>query len=93
MKILNAAKAMLVERTIQYFTDMRENLELTPSDYKDHFSSMGEIILQIDTYESFADICKELETGEWFQTIGYFPDDEDMMEEFLEDVRKTFLAK
>lgn len=92
MTILNAAKAMLVERTVQYFTDMRENLELTPSDYKDHFSSMGEIILQIDTYESFADICKELETGTRFQAIGYFPDDEDMLEEFLDNVQK-YLSK
>lgn len=92
MTVLNAAKAMLIERTFQYFSDMRDNLELTASDYRDHFASMGELVHQIDTYSSFADICKELETGTWFQVIGYFPDVEDMMEEFLNDVNK-FMGK
>jgi hypothetical protein len=91
MKILSAAKAMLVKRTLGFYSDMRENLSLDASEYKDHFSNMGELLLKIDTYESFGDICKDLEKGE-FAEIGYFWDDADMMEEFLENLQK-YLSK
>ena len=85
MKILQAAKNVLITRTVDVYVDMRDGCD-GPSEYKDHFGNMGEIIAKIESYVNFGDICNAIEKEE-FGEIGLVGDDEEM-ENFLYDVKK-----
>lgn len=84
MKILQAAQNVLISRAVDIFVDMRDGVE--PSEYPDHFSSMGEIIQKIESYQNFGDICNAIEKNE-FNILGLFGDD-DEMSDFIYNVKK-----
>lgn len=85
MKILKAAQNILISRTVDIFVDMRDSVD-SPSEYRDHFGSMGEVIAKIESYQNFGDICNAIEKEE-FTVLGLYGDDEEM-EGFLNDVKK-----
>lgn len=80
MSLLSNAKQSLIEHAVQLYLDRRSELDF--EDYKDHFSDLGDIIASIDKIDLFSNLIKALENGE-FEVLGYFPSDEDMLEEFL----------
>ena len=85
MTILTAARNVLISRTVDIFIDMRDTVD-SPSEYRDHFGNMGELIAKIESYQNFGDMCTAIEKDE-FAVLGMFGDDE-MLEEFLYDVKK-----
>lgn len=85
MKILTAAQNVLISRAVDIFVDMRDTCD-SPSEYRDHFGSMGALIAKIESYENFGDICTAIEKEE-FGILGLVGDDEEM-EEFLYDVKQ-----
>jgi len=85
MKILQAAQNVLIQRTVDIFTDMRDTAQ-TSDEYRDHFGSMGDLIHKIESYQNFGDVCTAIEKGE-FSQLGLAGDD-DEMSEFLYDVKK-----
>jgi hypothetical protein len=89
MKILLAAQSILIERAVNVYLDMRETVE--PSQYKDHFANMGEIIAKIEGYSRYGDICNAIEKEE-FSILGLAGDD-DELEEFIGDVREKIYGK
>lgn len=89
MNALKAAQAILVERTVSVYTDMRDTVD-SPSEYRDHFGNMGELIAKIESYPSFGDICSAIEKEE-FGIIGLVGDDEEMWD-FLGEV-KNLMAR
>ena len=78
--ILIRAKDYLIEKTVQLYLDRREDASFL--EYKAHFADMGDIIRIIDEIDSFSELIKKLE-DQTFEVIGYFPSDEDMIEDFL----------
>lgn len=85
MKILTAAQNVLIFRAVDIFVSMKDTL-VSPSEYRDHFGDMGEIIAKIESYQNFGDICTAIEKDE-FSILGLVGDDEEM-EGFLNDVKK-----
>lgn len=85
MKILQAAKNILVERAVSIYVDMRDGVD-SIDEYRSHFGNMGEELAKIDSYENFGDIYSAVEKGE-FDQLGLVGDD-DEMSEFLYDVKK-----
>ena len=85
MKILQAAQNVLIQRTVDIFTDMRDTAQ-TSDEYRDHFGSMGDLIHKIESYNSFGDICNALEQQK-FDILGYCGDEEDI-EDFLYSIKK-----
>lgn len=80
MSTLSKAKQLLIENAIQVYSDRRDDIPF--EEYKDHFADMGMIIAQIESYNSLGDLINALEKGD-LQVLGYFPEDEDMLEEFI----------
>jgi len=83
MTALQAAQEILVNRTVNVFTNMRDSLD-SPSEYPAHFQQMGELIEQIETYGSFGAICDAVSRGD-LDVIG-FVGDNDELEVFLKDI-------
>ena len=63
----------------------REDLDLDALSFRNHYSNLGELVFQIDAYESFGDLIKDLEDDN-LQELGYFGADEDLLEVFLKQV-------
>ena len=85
MKILTAAQNILIDRAVNIFVDMRDTCD-SPSEYRDHFGDMGEMIAKIESYQNFGSICTAIEKDE-FSILGLVGDDEEM-EGFLNDVKE-----
>jgi len=86
--LLSTAKKVLKEHAIELYNNFAEDIPLEKEEFKRHYSSLGEILFEIDSIESFTDLISKLETN-FFSELGYHTDDEDMLEEFLRNVREA----
>ena len=66
----------------------KDELDFDALSYRNHFSNLGELIFQIDAYESFGDVIKDIENDN-LQELGYFGADEYLLEEFLKEILKN----
>ena len=83
--LLESAKALLINRANDLYDMRKDELDFDALSYRNHFSNLGELIFQIDAYESFGDVIKDLEDDN-LQELGYFGADEYLLEEFLKHV-------
>jgi len=82
MTILTAAQNNLIDRAVNIFVDMRDNCD-SPSEYREHFGQLGDIIAKIEAYENFGDICNAIAKQE-FDILGLVGDEEEMSDFLLE---------
>ena len=83
--LLERAKALLIESANDLYDVRKDELDFDALSYRNHFSNLGELIFQIDAYESFGDIIKDIENDN-LQELGYFGADEYLLDEFLKHV-------
>jgi hypothetical protein len=83
--LLESAKALLINRANDLYDMRKDELDFDALSYRNHFSNLGELIFQIDAYESFGDVIKDIENDN-LQELGYFGADEYLLEEFLKHV-------
>ena len=86
--LLSTAKKVLFDHAVEIYQLFGEDLPLEKEEFKRHYSNLGEVLFEIESIESFTDLISKLETG-FFSQLGYHPDDEDMLEEFLKAVEKS----
>jgi hypothetical protein len=86
--LLSTAKQILIEGAITLYNDRRTDLELNLEDYQDHFQNLGSLIFQVDSYKSLGDILNDMENDN-LQELGYYGADDDLIEEFLQEVLKN----
>ena len=85
--LLEKAKAILISQANELYDMRKDDLDFDALSYRAHYSNLGELIFQIDAYESFGDVIKDLEDDN-LQELGYFGADDDLLEEFLKAVMK-----
>jgi len=83
--LLSTAKKVLFDHAVELYTIIGEDLSLEKQEFKTHYSNLGEILFEIETLESFTDLTYKLESG-FFSQLGYDPEDEDLLGEFLKAV-------
>ena len=83
--LLETAKALLINKANDLYDMRKEELDFDALSYRHHYSNLGELIFQIDAYESLGDIIKDIENDN-LQELGYFGADEDLLETFLKQV-------
>jgi hypothetical protein len=83
--LLERAKALLINSANELYDMRKDELDFDALSYRNHFSNLGELIFQIDAYESLGDLIKDIEDDN-LQELGYFGADEDMLEKFLKQV-------
>ena len=83
--LLESAKALLINRANDLYDMRKDELDFDALSYRNHFSNLGELVFQIDAYESLGDLIKDIEDDN-LQELGYFGADEDMLEKFLKQV-------
>ena len=81
--LLANAKQHLIEVAIEVYLDRRG--DLGTEEYRDHFGNLGALIAVVDSFHSFSKLVQALGNG-YFEVIGYFPSDEDMLEDFLHNI-------
>jgi len=86
--LLSTAKKVLKEQAIELYNNFAEDLPLEKAEFERHYSNLGKMLFEIDSIESFTDLISKLESN-FFSEIGYYTDDEDMLEEFLENIREA----
>ena len=83
--LLERAKALLIDSANDLYDMRKDELDFDALSYRNHFSNLGELIFQIDAYESLGDLIKDIEDDN-LQELGYFGADEDLLETFLKQV-------
>ncbi len=83
--LLGRAKALLINSANELYDMRKDELDFDALSYRSHYSNLGELIFQIDAYESLGDLIKDIEDDN-LQELGYFGADEDMLEKFLKQV-------
>ena len=83
--LLEKSKALLINRANELYDMRKDDLDFDALSYRSHYSNLGELIFQIDAYESFGDIIKDIENDN-LQELGYFGADEYLLDEFLKHV-------
>ncbi len=83
--LLERAKALLINSANELYDMRKDELDFDALSYRNHFSNLGELIFQIDAYESLGDLIKDIEDDN-LQELGYFGADEDMLEKFLKHI-------
>ena len=83
--LLEKSKALLIEKANELYDMRKDDLDFDALSYRNHFSNLGELIFQIDAYESFGDIIKDIENDN-LQELGYNGADEYLLDEFLKHV-------
>lgn len=86
--LLSTAKKVLKETAIELYNNYADDLPLEKEEFKRHYLNLGEMLFEIDSIESFTDLISKLENN-FFDQLGYHNSDEDMLEEFLDEVRKA----
>jgi hypothetical protein len=86
--LLERAKALLINSANELYDMRKDELDFDALSYRSHYSNLGELIFQIDAYESLGDLIKDLEDDN-LQELGYFGADEDLLDEFLKAVMKN----
>jgi len=88
--LLERAKALLIDSANDLYDMRKDELDFDALSYRNHFSNLGELIFQIDAYESLGDIIKDIENDN-LQELGYYGADEDLLEGFLKQVLAKYL--
>ncbi len=83
--LLERAKALLIDSANDLYDMRKDELDFDALSYRAHYSNLGELVFQIDAYESFGDLIKDIENDN-LQELGYFGADEDLLEVFLKQV-------
>ena len=83
--LLEKSKALLIEKANELYDMRKDDLDFDALSYRNHFSNLGELIFQIDAYESLGDIINDIENDN-LQELGYFGADEYLLDEFLKHV-------
>ena len=85
VNLVDKAKVLLIGKANDLYYMRREELDFDALSYRSHYSNLGELIFQIDAYESLGDIINDIENDN-LQELGYFGADENSLEEFLKHV-------
>ena len=85
VNLVDKAKVLLIGKANDLYDMRREELDFDALSYRSHYSNLGELIFQIDAYESLGDIINDIENDN-LQELGYFGADENSLEEFLKHV-------
>ena len=85
VNLVDKAKVLLISKANDLYDMRREELDFDALSYRSHYSNLGELIFQIDAYESLGDIINDIENDN-LQELGYFGADENSLEEFLKHV-------
>ena len=85
--LLEKAKRVLIESAYNLYDIRKDDLDLDILSFENHFRNLGSLIFQIECYESFGDLIKDLENDN-LSELGYWGADEDLIEEFLEQMEK-----
>ena len=85
--LLEKAKKVLLDSAYNLYDIRKDDLDLDILSFENHFRNLGSLIFQIECYESFGDLIKDLENDN-LSELGYWGADEDLIEEFLEEVKK-----
>ena len=85
--LLEKAKRVLIESAYNLYDIRKDDLDLDILSFENHFRNLGSLIFQIECYESFGDLIKDLENDN-LSELGYWGADENLIEEFLEQVEK-----
>ena len=85
VNLVDKAKVLLIDKANDLYDMRREELDFDALSYRSHYSNLGELIFQIDAYESLGDIINDIENDN-LQELGYFGADENSLEEFLKHV-------
>lgn len=85
--LLEKAKRVLIESAYNLYDIRKDDLDLDILSFENHFRNLGSLIFQIECYESFGDVIKDLENDN-LSELGYWGADEDLIEEFLEQMEK-----
>ena len=88
--LLFTAKTILIEGAQILYDQRRYDImdEADSLDYQAHYSNMGALIYQIDSYKSLGDILNDMENDN-LSELGYYGGDEDLIEEFLKTIEKN----
>lgn len=85
--LLEKAKKVLLDSAYNLYDIRKDDLDLDILSFENHFRDLGSLIFQIECYESFGDVIKDLENDN-LSELGYWGGDDDMIEEFLKAVEK-----
>ena len=85
--LLEKAKKVLLDSAYNLYDCRKDDLDLDILSFENHFRNLGSLIFQIECYESFGDLIKDLENDN-LSELGYWGADEDLIEEFLEQMEK-----
>ena len=85
--LLEKAKKVLLDSAYNLYDIRKDDLDLDILSFENHFRNLGSMIFQIECYESFGDVIKDLENDN-LSELGYWGADDDLMEEFLKAVEK-----
>lgn len=85
--LLEKAKKVLLDSAYNLYDIRKDDLDLDILSFENHFRNLGSLIFQIECYESFGDVIKDLENDNLAE-LGYWGADDNMIEEFLEQVEK-----
>lgn len=83
--LLSTAKKALIEQANDLYDMRRQDLEVDLTEYQDHYQNLGAIIFQIEKYESFGDIIKDIENDN-LNKLGWYGADNNCLESFLDMV-------
>ena len=86
--LLEKAKTLLTTQANDLYNHRKEDLDLDALSFRNHYSNLGELVFQIECYESLGDIIKDLENDN-LQELGYWGADEEMIEDFLTEILKN----
>jgi len=85
--LLSTAKGLLITQATELYDFRRDSCEGL-IDYQDHYKNLGEIVWQIDNYESFGDLIKDIENDN-LQVLGFYGADEDLLQDLIERIMKN----
>ena len=86
--LLEKAKTLLIAQANDLYDIRKDDLDLDALSFRNHYSNLGELVFQIECYESLGEIIKDLENDN-LQELGYWGADEDMIESFLTEILKN----
>jgi len=87
MSLLVKAKKVLRAQAVELYQTYEGDIPLKKEDFIDHYSNLGELLFEIESIETVNELLNKLMKGD-FNKIGYFEDNEDLIEEFLDMVNK-----
>ena len=83
--LLEKAKMILIDGANELYDFRKDDLDLDILSFENHYRNLGSLIFQIECYESFGDIIKDIENDN-LQELGYYGADDTMLQSFLKCV-------